>query len=60
MIDAPKCGECLREVAFEMEKAVKAGDLDAAERHITELEAQFGRLNQVMTKEHSVRRCNTL
>ena len=32
MTDAPKCGERLREVAFEMEKPAKADDLDAAER----------------------------
>ena len=44
-------GERLREVAFEMEKAAKAGDLSAAGRHIPELEAQFNLLNQAMTKE---------
>ncbi len=41
-------GERLRKVAFEMEKAAKAGDLYAAERHIHELEAQFDQLSQAM------------
>jgi PAS domain S-box-containing protein len=44
-------GERLREAAFKMEKATKAGDLDAAARQMAELEAQFSRLNQVMKKE---------
>ena len=44
-------GEGLRAVAFEMEKAARAGDLSAAGRHMAELEAQFDRLNQAMTKE---------
>jgi CheY-like chemotaxis protein/HPt (histidine-containing phosphotransfer) domain-containing protein len=44
-------GGRLREVAFEMEKAARAGDLSAAGRLIPELEAQFDRLNQAMKKE---------
>jgi len=44
-------GERLREVAFELEKAAKAGDLSAAGGHMAELEAQFGRLKEAMTKE---------
>ena len=44
-------GDRLREVAFEMEKAAKAGDLSAAGRHIPELETQFNLLNQAMKKE---------
>ncbi len=44
-------GERLREVAFEMEKAAKAGDLSAVAGHMPELEAQFNRLNQTMRKE---------
>ena len=44
-------GGRLREVAFEMEKAAKAGDLHAAWKHIPELEAQFDRLIQAMKKE---------
>jgi hypothetical protein len=38
-------------VAFELEKAAKAGDLSAAGGHMAELEAQFGRLKEAMTKE---------
>jgi hypothetical protein len=34
-----------------MEKAAKAGDLNAARKHIPELEAQFNLLNQAMKKE---------
>lgn len=44
-------GESLREVAFEIEKAARAGDLSTAERYLAELEAQFIRLHQVMTEE---------
>jgi len=44
-------GEALRAVAFEMEKAARAGDLSAARGYMPELEAQFDRLNQAMTKE---------
>jgi len=46
-------GERLRAVAFEMENAAKAGDLDAVKAHMAELKAQFDRLKQAMTKgEH--------
>ena len=44
-------GERLREVAFEMEKAARAKDLSAAGKLMTEMEAQFDMLNQVMIKE---------
>jgi CheY-like chemotaxis protein/HPt (histidine-containing phosphotransfer) domain-containing protein len=44
-------GERLREVAFEMEKATRAKDLSAAGKLMTEMEAQFDMLNQVMIKE---------
>ena len=44
-------GERLREVAFEMEKATRARDLSTAGRLMTEMEAQFDMLNQVMIKE---------
>jgi len=44
-------GERLLEVAFEMEKSAKAGDLSAVARQMAELELQFNRLNQAMTKE---------
>jgi PAS domain S-box-containing protein len=44
-------GECLQEVAFQMEKAAKAGDLCAAGGHLAEIEAQFDMLNQAMAKE---------
>ena len=44
-------GEALRMVAFEMEKAARAGDLSAAAKHVAELEAQFERLKQEMIKE---------
>ena len=44
-------GERLRAVAFEMEKAAKAGELRATGGYIPELEAQFAALNKVMTKE---------
>ena len=44
-------GERLREVAFEMEKATRAGDLSAAGRLMAEMEAQFDLLNQAMTEE---------
>jgi PAS domain S-box-containing protein len=44
-------GEQLCAVAFEMEKAAKAGDLDAARGYMAEIETQFNRLNQAMTKE---------
>jgi len=41
-------GERLMEVAFEMEKSAKAGDLNAVVEHMVELEAQFNLLNQAM------------
>jgi CheY-like chemotaxis protein/HPt (histidine-containing phosphotransfer) domain-containing protein len=44
-------GERLLEVAFEMEKSAKAGDLSTVAGHMAELELQFNRLNQAMTKE---------
>jgi PAS domain S-box-containing protein len=44
-------GKRLMEVAFEMEKAAKSGDLNAVARHMAELESQFNLLNQAMTKE---------
>ena len=44
-------GERLLEVAFEMEKSAKAGDLSAVVEHMVELEAQFNLLNQAMTAE---------
>jgi HPt (histidine-containing phosphotransfer) domain-containing protein len=43
--------ERLRAVAFEIEKAAMTGDLNAARIHMPELEEQFERLNQVMSKE---------
>jgi len=45
------CGEILRTVAFEIEKAGKIGDLDTVEARMTEIETQFGRLKEAMTKE---------
>ena len=41
-------GERLREVAFEMEKAARAGDLIAAAGRLAELNTQFGLLSQAM------------
>jgi PAS domain S-box-containing protein len=41
-------GEALCAVAFEMEKAARAGDIDAAGEHMAELDAQFGRLKEAM------------
>jgi len=41
-------GEALREIAFEMEKAGKAGDLDAAKERGKDLVAAFDRLRQEM------------
>ncbi|MBI5578954.1 MAG: PAS domain S-box protein [Deltaproteobacteria bacterium] len=41
-------GEALRAVAFEMEKAARAGDLDAARGHMAELDTQFDRLKEAM------------
>jgi PAS domain S-box-containing protein len=44
-------GEALRAVAFEMEKAGKAGDLDAARGLMTRLEEQLEKLIEAMGKE---------
>lgn len=44
-------GERLHAVAFEMEKAGKAGDLSAGKARMADLEAQFDRLKEAMTKE---------
>jgi HPt (histidine-containing phosphotransfer) domain-containing protein len=43
-------GEALREVAAEMEKAGKDGDLDAIKARMADLEVQFGQLKEAMTK----------
>ena len=45
------CGERLRAVAFEMEKAAKTGALTAAGARKAELEAQFEQLRKTMNKE---------
>jgi PAS domain S-box-containing protein len=42
-------GERLREVAFEMEKAARAGDLSAARKYVPEMEMQLDALNQAIT-----------
>jgi len=44
-------GEALRAVAFEMEKASRAGDLNAAKGRMAELESQFERLRQAITRQ---------
>ena len=44
-------GEALRAVAFEMEKAAKAGDLGAVRALMSNAEAQFLRLKDAMEKE---------
>jgi HPt (histidine-containing phosphotransfer) domain-containing protein len=44
-------GERLRTVAFEMEKAAKAGDLNAVTARIAELEAEFDLLQPAMATE---------
>ena len=41
-------GEALRAVAFEMEKAAKAGNLEYLMAHLPEMERQFARLKQAM------------
>ncbi len=43
-------GEALRAVAFEMEKAGKAGDLEAARVHLPELLGQFALLREAMNE----------
>jgi two-component system sensor histidine kinase/response regulator len=49
-VSATVGGERLRDVAFEMEKAARVGDLSAAAGHLDELDAQFDRLKQAMTE----------
>ncbi|NVN93186.1 MAG: response regulator [Desulfuromonadales bacterium] len=44
-------GELLREVAFAMETAAKAGDLNAIRSRMAELETEFDRLKQAMANE---------
>ncbi len=44
-------GEALREVAFDMEKAAKAGNLDLIRNRVPELETQFDRLKEAMKNE---------
>jgi HPt (histidine-containing phosphotransfer) domain-containing protein len=43
-------GETLRSVAFQMEKSGKADDLGSLERLMPELEREFERLREAMTK----------
>ena len=44
-------GERLREVAFEMEKAGKAGDLDVVKGRMADFDMQFDALKEAMKKE---------
>ncbi len=44
-------GERLREVAIELEKTARAGDMDGARARMTRLEAEFDRLKREMAKE---------
>ena len=44
-------GEALREVAFEMEKVGKAGDLNAVGERVADLEMQFERLKKAMERD---------
>ena len=44
-------GERLQEVAFEMEKAGKAGALDVVKARMADLDMQFDALKEAMTKE---------
>jgi PAS domain S-box-containing protein len=44
-------GEALRALAFEMEKAGKAGDLDSVRARMEDLEREFVRLKEAMTGE---------
>ena len=44
-------GEALRVVAFRMELASKADDLDAVKSRMAETETQFDRLKQAMAKQ---------
>ncbi|MCX5856052.1 MAG: response regulator [Deltaproteobacteria bacterium] len=50
-------GECLRAVAFEMEKAAKAGKLEAVMARLPEIERQFARLKQAMEQHFNPWRC---
>ena len=43
-------GEALRALAFEMEKACQAGDLKFVAVHMADLDRQFLRLKEAMTK----------
>jgi CheY-like chemotaxis protein/HPt (histidine-containing phosphotransfer) domain-containing protein len=43
-------GDALSVVAAEIEKTAKAGDVNGAGEHMADLESQFGRLQQAMTK----------
>lgn len=42
-------GEALREVAFAMEKAAKAGDLEIVTALLPEMDNQFARLKEALT-----------
>jgi len=44
-------GEALRALAFEMEKAGNAGDLDSVRARMGDLEHEFARLKEAMTQE---------
>jgi len=44
-------GNLLRDVAFEMEKAAKAGDLRSAGEYMADLDVQFVRLKDAITRE---------
>lgn len=44
-------GKCLGEVAFDIEKAGKAGNLDAATMRMDDLEKEFERLKEAMGRE---------
>ena len=44
-------GEALRAVAAELEQAGKAGALAAVQARLGELEAQFARLQEAITRE---------
>jgi CheY-like chemotaxis protein/HPt (histidine-containing phosphotransfer) domain-containing protein len=44
-------GESLREVALEMERAGKAGEMNVVKARMADLDAQFDRLKQAMTEE---------
>ncbi len=44
-------GERLRNVALEMERAAKSGDMNGVNARVARLEEEFGRLKQTMNKE---------